>query len=181
MTDPAASDSRLFAGSFPAIEEKLLSRLPGKLARAGGWEQVLLVPSNELREHLLQRLASRWKGVAVGASVQTLYDFALRLLKHRGVFPRELPPALTSAALSAAVRGVYAGGTGDFSAIAGTPGFLPAIARPWPTSKRGGSSGGVSSRSGKPQRKATPGRRAGGPSGAGSRMPSSGRCTRWEG
>jgi hypothetical protein len=129
MNDPDSSDSRLFAGSFPAIEEKLLSRLPGKLARAGGWEQVLLVPSNELREHLLQRLASRWKGVAVGASVQTLYDFALRLLKHRGVFPRELPPALTSAALSAAVRGVYAGGTGDFSAIAGTPGFLPAIAR----------------------------------------------------
>lgn len=129
MIDPAPPVSRLFAGSFPAIEEKLLSRLPDRLVREGGWEQVLLVPSNELREHLLRRLAARWEGVAVGASVQTLYDFALRLLKHRGAFRRELSPALMSAALSAAVRDVYAGGEGDFSAIAGTPGFLPALAR----------------------------------------------------
>jgi len=129
MTDPAHPVSRLFAGPFPAIEEKLLSRLPDKLVRAGGWEQVLLVPSNELREHLLRRLAARWEGVAVGASIQTLFDFALRLLKHRGVFPRELPPALMSAALSEAVREVYTGGGGDFAAIAGTPGFLPALSR----------------------------------------------------
>ena len=129
MTDPAHPVSRLFAGPFPAIEEKLLSRLPDKLVRDGGWEQVLLVPSNELREHLLRRLAARWNGVAVGASVQTLYDFALRLLKHRGAFPRELPPALMSAALSEAVREVYAGGGGDFAAIAATPGFLPALSR----------------------------------------------------
>jgi RecB family exonuclease len=129
MPGPAPTVSRLFAGPVPAIEEKLLSRLPGNLARNGGWEQVLLVPSNELREHLLRRLAARWKGVAVGASVQTLYDFALRLLKHRGVFPRELPPALMSAALSAAVQEVYARGEGDFAAIAGAPGFLPAISR----------------------------------------------------
>lgn len=129
MTDPAPPVSRLFAGPFPAIEEKLLSRLPERLARNKGWEQVLLVPSNELREHLLRRLASRWKGVAVGASVLTLYDFTLRLLKARGIFPRELPPALMSAALSAAVLEVYAGGEGDFQSIAGTPGFLPALSR----------------------------------------------------
>jgi len=129
MTDPVPAVSRLFAGPFPAIEEKLLSRLPGKLSRTGGWEQVLLVPSNELREHLLRRLAARWEGVAAGASIQTLYDFTLRLLKHRGLFPRALPPAMMSAALSAAVQEVYAGGRGDFAAIAGTPGFLPALLR----------------------------------------------------
>ena len=129
MTDPASPDSRLFAGPFPAIEEKLLSRLPGKLARAGGWEQVLLVPSNELREHLLRRLAARWEGVAAGVSILTLYDFTLRLLKHRGIFPRELPPATMSAALLAAVREVYTDGRGDFAAIAGMPGFLPALQR----------------------------------------------------
>jgi hypothetical protein len=129
MTDSPLPISRLFAGPFPAIEEKLLSRLSGRMARDGGWEQVLLVPSNELREHLLRRLAARWEGVAVGASVQTLYDFALRLLKHRGVFPRELPPVLMSAALSAAVQEVYARGEGDFAAIAGTRGFLPALSR----------------------------------------------------
>ena len=129
MTDPPVPISRLFAGTFPAIEEKLLSRLPGKVARAGEWEQVLLVPSNELREHLLRRLAGRWEGVAAGASIQTLYDFTLRLLKHRGLFPRALPPAMMSAALSAAVREVYADGKGDFAAIAGTPGFLPALQR----------------------------------------------------
>lgn len=129
MTDPAFPVSRLFAGPFPAIEEKLLSRLPGMLVRNGGWEQVLIVPSNELREHLLRRLACGWKGVAVGASIQTLYDFTLRLLKARGVFPRELPPAMMSAALSAAVQDVYAGGEGDFKDIAATPGFLPALSR----------------------------------------------------
>jgi hypothetical protein len=129
MTEPASPDSRLFAGPFPAIEEKLLSRLPGKLGRAGGWEQVLLVPSNELREHLLRRLAARWEGVAAGVSILTLYDFTLRLLKHRGIFPRELPAAMMSAALLAAVREVYTDGRGDFAAIAGMPGFLPALQR----------------------------------------------------
>ncbi len=129
MTGPAPTVSRLFAGPVPAIEEKLLSRLPGSLARNGGWEQVLLVPSNELREHLLRRLAARWSGAAAGVSIQTLYDFTLRLLKHRGIFPRALPPAMMSAALSAAVREVYASGQGDFAAIAGTPGFLPALHR----------------------------------------------------
>jgi hypothetical protein len=129
MIDPASPHSRLFAGPFPAIEEMLLSRLPGKLARAGGWEQVLLVPSNELREHLLRRLAARWGGVSAGASIQTLYDFTLRLLKHRGLFPRALPPAMMSAALFAAVQEVYARGGGNFAAIAHTPGFLPALQR----------------------------------------------------
>ena len=129
MTVPALPVSRLFAGPYPAIEEKLISRLPDRMARNGGWEQVLLVPSNELREHLLRRLASRWKGVAVGASIQTLYDFTLRLLKHRGIFPRELPPAMMSAAIEAAVREVYAGGEGVFQAIAGKPGFFPALSR----------------------------------------------------
>lgn len=129
MSVPLPLMSRLFAGTFPAIEERLLSRLPERLSREGGWEQVLLVPSNELREHLLRRLAARWEGVAVGASVQTLYDFALRLLKHRGVFPRELPPAALSAAFSAAVRMVYRDGSGDFATIAGKPGFLPALQR----------------------------------------------------
>lgn len=56
----------------------------------------------------------------------TMYDFALRLLKHRGLFPRELPPALLSAALSAAVRKTYQAG-GDFAAISRTPGFIPAL------------------------------------------------------
>ncbi len=129
MTEPFPLVSRLYAGPFPAIEEKLLSLLPARFARPGGWEHVLLVPSNELREHLLRRLAARWEGVAAGASILTLYDFALRLLKHRGRFPRELPPALFSAALSAAVREFYAGGIGDFASIAGTPGFLPALSR----------------------------------------------------
>jgi hypothetical protein len=129
MIGPSSPISRLFAGPFPAIEEKLLSQLPDRLEHDGGWEQVLLVPSNELREHLLRRLASRWKGVAVGTSVLTLYDFALRLLKHRGTFPRELPPAILSAALFAALREVYAAGKGDFAPIAATPGFLPALQR----------------------------------------------------
>jgi hypothetical protein len=129
MTDPDIPVSRLFAGTFPAIEEKLLSLLPGRLSRTGGWEQVLLVPSNELREHLLRRLAARWEGVAAGISLLTLYDFTLRLLKHRGIFPRELPPAMLSAALFAAVREAYEDGKGDFAGISGTPGFLPALQR----------------------------------------------------
>jgi hypothetical protein len=129
MTDSILPVSKLFAGTFPAIEEKLLSLLPGRLSRSGGWEQVLLVPSNELREHLLRRLAARWEGVAAGVSILTLYDFTLRLLKHRGIFPRELPPAMLSAAMFAAVREAYADGRGDFAGISGTPGFLPALQR----------------------------------------------------
>src|SRR3972149_5665422 len=64
-----------------------------------------------------------------GASILTLYDFAMRLLKHRGVFPRQLPAAQASAAMLAAVREVYATGEGDFAAISGTPGFVPALSR----------------------------------------------------
>jgi hypothetical protein len=121
--------SRLFAGPFPALEERLLSRLPESFGRVRGREDVLLVPSNELREHLLRRLAARGEGSAAGASILTLYDFAVRLLKHRGVFPRELPAAQASAAMLAAVREVYATGEGDFAAISGTPGFVPALSR----------------------------------------------------
>jgi len=121
--------SRLFAGPFPALEERLLSRLPESFGRVRGREDVLLVPSNELREHLLRRLAARGEWSAAGASILTLYDFAMRLLKHRGVFPRELPAAQASAAMLAAVREVYATGEGDFAAISGTPGFVPALSR----------------------------------------------------
>ncbi len=128
MADPAGL-SRLFAGPFPALEERLLSRLPGHLRAAPGEERVVLVPSNELREHLLKRIASRWEGDAAGVSLATLYDFARRLLKHRGLFPRELPPAQAQAALRAAVEEVYGGGEGDFAAISGTDGFLPALSR----------------------------------------------------
>ncbi len=127
--DPNSSISRLFAGSFPALEERLLSRLPRTFGRTPGREDVLLVPSNDLREHLLRRLAGRRDGSAAGTSILTLYDFAVRLLKHRGVFPRELGAAQTSAAMLAAVREMYADGSGDFAPIAGTPGFLPALAR----------------------------------------------------
>src|SRR3990170_1192382 len=121
--------SRLFAGPFPALEERLLSRLPESFGRARGREDVLLVPSNELREHLLRRLAARGEGVAAGSSVVTLYDFVVRLLKHRGIFPRELPPAQASAAMLAAVREVYGTGKGDFAAISATPGFVLALSR----------------------------------------------------
>jgi hypothetical protein len=121
--------SRLFAGPFPALEERLLSRLPESFGRARGREDVLLVPSNELREHLLRRLAARGEGVAAGSSIVTLYDFVVRLLKHRGIFPRELPPAQASAAMLAAVREVYATGKGDFAAISTTPGFVLALSR----------------------------------------------------
>ena len=121
--------SRLFAGPFPALEERLLSRLPESFGRARGREDVLLVPSNELREHLLRRLAARGEGHAAGSSVVTLYDFVVRLLKHRGIFPRELPPVQASAAMLAAVREVYATGKGDFAAISTTPGFVLALSR----------------------------------------------------
>jgi RecB family exonuclease len=121
--------SRLFSGSFPALEDRLLSRLPGSFDRAWGREHVLLVPSNELREHLLRRLSAKWEGSAAGSSIMTLYDFTVRLLKHRGFFPRELPPAQASAAMLAAVREVYGSGEGDFAAISSTPGFVPALSR----------------------------------------------------
>ena len=121
--------SSLFAGPFPALEERLLSRLPEAFGRSPGREDVLLVPSNELREHLLRRLAAKWEGSAAGSSIMTLYDFTVRLLKHRGIFPCELPPAQASAALMAAVREVYGGGYGDFAAISAMPGFVPALSR----------------------------------------------------
>lgn len=129
MPHENAALSRLYTGPFPALEERLLSRLAGGFGREPGREHLLLVPSNELREHLLRRLASRWEGSAAGSSILTLYDCALRLLKHRGLFPGELPPAQMAAALSAAVRETYARGEGDFAGIASTAGFLPALAR----------------------------------------------------
>ncbi|MDH3237796.1 MAG: PD-(D/E)XK nuclease family protein [Deltaproteobacteria bacterium] len=129
MGEPKIEISRLFAGPFPALEEKLLSRLPEEFGRVRGREDVLLVPSNDLREHLLRRLAAAWEGSAAGSSIMTLYDFAVRLLKHRGVFLRELPSAQASAAMLAAVREVYASGGGDFAGISETPGFVPALSR----------------------------------------------------
>ncbi len=130
MTDDRAGQvSRLYAGPFPAIEEKLLASLPDMFRRSRREERVLLVPSNELREHLLRRLAARWVGCLAGSSIMTLYDFALRLLKHRGLFPRELPPVQMAAALAGAAGEVYARGEGAFAAIAGKPGFVPALAR----------------------------------------------------
>jgi hypothetical protein len=129
MGEPEIEISRLFGGPFPALEEKLLSRLPEGFGRAPGREDVLLVPSNDLREHLLRRFAAAWEGSAAGSSIMTLYDFAVRLLKHRGVFLRELPSAQASAAMLAAVREVYASGEGDFSVISETPGFVPALSR----------------------------------------------------
>ena len=106
MPEPVPSISRLYAGPFPALEERLLRRYFGSAGRDPEWEHILLVPSNELREHLLKRLASG-PGVAsvfAGASVMTLYDFAVRLLKHRGIFPGELPPSGMAAAIFTAVR-----------------------------------------------------------------------------
>jgi hypothetical protein len=123
--------SRLYAGPFPALEERLIGRFFGRAGRDPSLEHVLLVPSNELREHLLKRLAAT-PGVSTdfaGASAMTLYDFAVRLLKHRGIFPTELPPARMAAAILAAVRETYASGGGDFGGISATPGFIQALAR----------------------------------------------------
>jgi len=121
--------SRLYAGPFPALEERLIAAFFGRAGREPGREHVLLVPSNELREHLLKRVAASGDGAFAGVSVMTLYDFALRLLSHRGIFPGELPPARTAAAVLAAVREAYAAGQGDFAGIAATPGFVPALSR----------------------------------------------------
>ena len=130
MADTSPSPlSRLYAGPFPALEERLLAGFAGRAGPTPGGERVLLVPSNELREHLLKRLASAGDGALAGVSVMTLYDFAHRLLKHRGMFPSELPPARMAAAVFAAAREVYASGPGDFAGIAATPGFVPALAR----------------------------------------------------
>ncbi|HEX7519325.1 MAG TPA: hypothetical protein VF325_03505, partial [Candidatus Deferrimicrobium sp.] len=131
MPDRLPTISRLYAGPFPALEERLIGRYFGRAGRDPSLEHVLLVPSNELREHLLKRLAAV-PGVAsvfAGASMMTLYDFAVRLLKHRGIFPTELPPARMAAAILAAVRETYASGAGDFGGISATPGFIPALAR----------------------------------------------------
>ena len=131
MPDRLPVISRLYAGPFPALEERLLGRYFGRAGRDPKLEHVLLVPSNELREHLLKRLASGPGNPSAfaGASVMTLYDFAVRLLKHRGIFPAELPPARMAAAILAAVRETYASGGGDFGGISATPGFIPALAR----------------------------------------------------
>ncbi|HZD55033.1 MAG TPA: PD-(D/E)XK nuclease family protein, partial [Candidatus Aquicultoraceae bacterium] len=127
MNDRNDGVSRLFAGPFPALEERLVSRVRRRFGRSPSREDVLLVPSNELREHLLRRLAAGWEGDAAGFRILTLYDFAVRLMKHRGIVRRELPPAQASAIVHAAVRDVYAGGGGDFAAISSTPGFVSAL------------------------------------------------------
>ena len=131
MPDPLPAISRLYAGPFPALEERLIRQYFGRAGRDPSLEHVLLVPSNELREHLLKRLASDADAPSAfaGASVMTLYDFAVRLLKHRGIFPAELPPARMAAAILAAVRETYASGGGEFGGISATPGFIPALAR----------------------------------------------------
>ncbi len=131
MPDLSPTISRLYAGPFPALEERLIGRYFGRAGRDPSLEHVLLVSSNELREHLLKRLAlvPDAPSVFAGASVMTLYDFAVRLLKHRGSFPVELPPARMAAAVFAAVRETYASGVGDFGGISATPGFIPALAR----------------------------------------------------
>jgi RecB family exonuclease len=122
-------NSRLFAGPFPALERALLERLSDPSWGGPGWERVLLVPSNEMREHLMKRLAAVRSRAAAGASAMTLYDFALRLLSRRGLFPGELSPARMAAAVLSGVRETYAAGEGDFARIAGTPGFPAALAR----------------------------------------------------
>ncbi|GAB4238762.1 MAG: hypothetical protein OHK0028_16440 [Deltaproteobacteria bacterium] len=129
MSEPIPTISRLYAGPFPALEDRLIRGCIGRVGRDPGREHVLLVPSNELREHLLKRMAAVGDVSLAGFSAMTLYDFALRLLKHRGIFPAEMPPARTAAAILAAVRETYETGEGDFRGISGTPGFLPALAR----------------------------------------------------
>jgi hypothetical protein len=131
MPDPLPTISRLYAGPFPALEDRLTGRYFERAGRNPSLEHVLLVPSNELREHLLKRLASGPGGTRAfaGVSLMTLYDFALRLLKHRGIFPVELPPARMAAATVAAVRESYASAGGDFRGISSTPGFIPALSR----------------------------------------------------
>lgn len=121
--------SRLFAGPFPALERVLLERLSDPSWGGPGWERVLLVPSNEMREHLMKRLAAVRDRAAAGASAMTLYDFALRLLSSRGVFPAELTPVRMAAAVLGGAKEAYASGEGDFARIAGTPGFPAALAR----------------------------------------------------
>jgi len=131
MPDPLPTISRLYAGPFPALEDRLIGRFFGRAGRNPSLEHVLLVPSNELREHLLKRLASAPGGTRAfaGVSLMTLYDFAIRLLKHRGIFPVELPPPRMAAAIAAAVRESYASADGDFRGISSTPGFISALAR----------------------------------------------------
>ncbi|MGE5247453.1 MAG: PD-(D/E)XK nuclease family protein, partial [Verrucomicrobiota bacterium] len=129
MESERATLSRLFAGPFPALERVLLRRLADPAWGGPDWERVLLVPSNELREHLLKRLASVREGAAAGASAMTLYDFALRLLSHRQMFPEALPPVRMAAAVLGGAGDAYAAGRGDFAAIAATPGFPAALAR----------------------------------------------------
>jgi len=139
MPDPLPVLSRLFAGPFPALEERLIVRYFGRAGRDPSLEHVLLVPSNELREHLLKRLASV-PGVAsvfAGASMMTLYDFAVRLLKHRGIFPAELPPARMAVATLAAVRETYASGAGISGGSPRRPASSPPSPAPFPTSRRG--------------------------------------------
>lgn len=121
--------SRLFAGPFPALERVLLQRLSEPSWGGPGWERVLLVSSNEMREHLMKRLAAVRGRAAAGASAMTLYDFALRLLSRRGLFPVELTPVRTAAAVLGGAQEAYAAGEGDFARIAGTPGFPAALAR----------------------------------------------------
>jgi hypothetical protein len=165
--------SRLFAGPFPALEQALLSRL-GEASWGGpSWERVLLVPSNELREHLLKRVASVREGAAAGASAMTLYDFALRLLGHRGMFPGELPPVRMAAAVLGGVREAYGAGGGDFAGIAGTPGFPSAVARTFADLEEGWVG----------DRELALAERAcrGGRNGGASPMPWSGRSGKWEG
>src|SRR3990172_288940 len=112
MPDPSPTISRLYAGPFPALEERAIVKYFGRAGRDPSLEHVLLVPSNELREHLLKRLASGTDGdrAFAGASVMTLYDFALRLLKHRSIFPAELPPPPRAPARPSSVRGKDASG-----------------------------------------------------------------------
>ncbi|MBE0602572.1 MAG: hypothetical protein IH611_02950, partial [Deltaproteobacteria bacterium] len=104
MDSPRPPLSRLFAGPFPALERALLERLSDPAWGGPGWERVLLVPSNELREHLMKRLAAVRGKAAAGASAMTLFDFALRLLSRRGVFPGELTPVRTAAAVLGGAR-----------------------------------------------------------------------------